>query len=198
MAQNGKRNHAVALAPSAMPRTPHGIAAMKTAPPVTGKRMHWPVAVVNRTSSAWPQICASTIPLCRQSEPHRDFASAIGLGRNRSLLRPHAAARGREHDIERVPRRLVFRQWHDRGDPLAWSSGNMSDQRLSPRVRRRKRQPPDFFLSRPTARGKEQRTAWRRGDKQPRDRNPRRASAFPHGPCRRVFARDRRQAAEPF
>ena len=102
-------------------------------------------------------------------EPHRDFACAVDLGEIGKLVAPHAAACGREHDIEGVPRRLVLRQWHDRGDPFAFVERQHIDERLAARLRGRKRQPPDFFLVDVTARGKEQYRRMGRGDKQPRD-----------------------------
>ena len=51
----------MSLAASAMPRTPIEVRPWNTRTSATGKRMHWPPALVSSTSSRSVQICTSTI-----------------------------------------------------------------------------------------------------------------------------------------
>ena len=180
--------------PSLMPRTPIESRPLNTRTSVTGKRMHWPFAVVSSTSASSVQIWTSTM-----SSPSSSFIAILPArltcAKSRQLVAPDRAARRREHHVERRPVGLVLRQWHDRRDALALLERQHVDQRLAARLRRRKRQAPDLFLVDLAARGEEQHRRMGRGDEQPRRRNPRRASACRSGPCRRAVARDRSRAA---
>ena len=77
-----------------MPRTPVESRPLKTRTSGTGKRMHWPFAVVSSTSSASEQICTST--MC---SPSSSFMAILPLRltwtKSESLLRrtcPQAVA----------------------------------------------------------------------------------------------------------
>src|SRR5579871_984885 len=97
-------------------------------------------------------------------ELHGDDAGAAHIGKIRQLVAAHGATRGGEHHVERAPGRLVFRQRHDGGDGLALLQRQDVDQRLAARLRRRLRQPPDFFLVDLAARREEQERRVGRGD----------------------------------
>ena len=134
----------------------------------TGKRMHWPPAVVSSTSSRLGADLHVDDRLALV-ELHGDDAGAAHVGEIGQLVAPDRAAGGGEHHVELVPGRLVLRQRHDGGDALALLERQEVDQRLAARLRRRQRQPPDLLLVDLAARGEEQHRRVGRGDEQPGD-----------------------------
>ena len=103
---------------SVMPRTPMESRPLKTRTSSTQKRMHWPRAVVSRTSSSSRQIC-DVDDVVALVELHGDLAGAVDVDEVRQLVAAHAAARRGEHHVELVPVVLVLGQRHDGGDALA-------------------------------------------------------------------------------
>ena len=75
---------------SVMPRTPVELRPLNTRTSATGKRMHWPLAVVSRTSSRSVQICTSTI-----ASPSSSFMAILPLRLHvdeiGQLVAPHVA-----------------------------------------------------------------------------------------------------------
>ena len=138
-----------------MPRTPTEFRPAKTRTSGTGKRMHCPRAVVSITSSASVQVSTRKDALAL-AELHGDDAGAAHVDEIGELVPPHRAAGRGEHHVELLPARLVLRQRHDRGDPLALFERQEVDQRLAARLRRGERQPPDLLLVDLAARGEEQ------------------------------------------
>ena len=110
------------LSPSAsvMPRTPTELRPANTRTSVTGKRMHWPCAVVSSTSSRFGAGLDADEDRLALVELHGDLAVARRTStKSESLLRRTLPPVGGEHHVERSHARLVLRQRHDGGDALA-------------------------------------------------------------------------------
>ena len=103
MAQDGKRDHAIALAERDAAHA-HGIAALED--PHVGDRKPDALPIGGRQKDIIRLAANLHIDdFLAVAEPHRDLAGAVDLREIGELVAPHAAARRREHDVEASPTR---------------------------------------------------------------------------------------------
>ena len=107
------------LSPSSslMPRTPVESRPLNTRTSFTGKRMHWPCAVVSVHVVRFGADL-DACDLVALVQLHGDLAGPVDAFEVGQLVAPDIARAGCEHQLQRTPGGFILRHRHDGGDAL--------------------------------------------------------------------------------